>query len=185
MIDETSEVAEVGDILKQMDIVMDALRNPHKPRPEGEWVVGEVVRQWVFCHLIFNIGTYPTHRFWERAIPHASAQSQKRLIATFDDTVKALVQQAVDRSKLRIRDVQSYMDLRRDTVGVKPSFALLEQGLDIPDEVMEHPTIKDMTTASIEIIFLTNVSDFSVDIKSMIKCMTGHRILQCGASARR
>ena len=39
MIDEFSEVSEEGEVGKQKDIVMDVLRNPHKPRPEGEWVV--------------------------------------------------------------------------------------------------------------------------------------------------
>jgi hypothetical protein len=32
------------------DIIMDALRSPHKARPKGEWVGGEVTRQYV-CSL--------------------------------------------------------------------------------------------------------------------------------------
>jgi len=52
MIDEFSEASEEGEVREQKDIIMDALRNPRKPRPEGEWIVGEVARQWVLCYLI-------------------------------------------------------------------------------------------------------------------------------------
>ena len=45
VIDEYSDVAEADEVERQADIVMDALRNPHKPRPKGEWVGGEVTRQ--------------------------------------------------------------------------------------------------------------------------------------------
>jgi hypothetical protein len=43
--DELMEVSEKHEVRKQGDIIMDALRNPHKPRPEGEWIGGEVIRQ--------------------------------------------------------------------------------------------------------------------------------------------
>ena len=43
--DEYSDVAHEDDVQIMADIGMDALRNPHKPRPEGEWVGGEVTRQ--------------------------------------------------------------------------------------------------------------------------------------------
>lgn len=45
VIDEYSDVAGVDEVQNQADIVMDALRNPHKPRPKGEWIGGEVTRQ--------------------------------------------------------------------------------------------------------------------------------------------
>jgi len=116
----------------------------------------------VLRYLIIDIGTHLIHRFWEHTIPHASAQSQKRFIATLDDYLEAVVQQAVDRGGCRVRGVQSYIDLRRDMSGVKPCFALLELGLDIPDEVMSHSTIEDMAMTSNDMISLinVNVSDF-------------------------
>ena len=83
---------------------------------------------------------------------------------TFDEYVEAVVQQGVDRSGRGVRSIQSYIDLRRDMGGAKPAFALLELGLDIPDEVMSHPTIEDMAMASNAMICLSNVSDVSVDM---------------------
>jgi hypothetical protein len=57
VIDEYSDVSEEGEVRQQKDVVMDALRHPYKPRPKGEWIGGEVTRQWVICYLTFNIRT--------------------------------------------------------------------------------------------------------------------------------
>lgn len=45
LVDEYSDVAEPSEVRKQQGILMDALRNPHKPRPKGEWIGGEMARQ--------------------------------------------------------------------------------------------------------------------------------------------
>lgn len=55
IIDEHSDV-EGQDVVRQMaDIVMDALRNPDQPRPEGEWVGGEATRQYIFQTPLYAI----------------------------------------------------------------------------------------------------------------------------------
>jgi Delta6-protoilludene synthase len=43
--DEYSDVAPEDEVQVMADIIMDALRNPHEPRPKGEWIGGEVTRQ--------------------------------------------------------------------------------------------------------------------------------------------
>ena len=43
--DERPDIATSEEIRKQLDIIMDALRNPNRARPEGEWVCGETARQ--------------------------------------------------------------------------------------------------------------------------------------------
>lgn len=43
--DEYSDISCEEEVCQQAGIIMDALRNPHKPRPKGEWVGGEVARQ--------------------------------------------------------------------------------------------------------------------------------------------
>lgn len=45
VIDEHSDVSTTKTVRQQADVVMDAIRNPHTPRPENEWVGGEVARQ--------------------------------------------------------------------------------------------------------------------------------------------
>jgi hypothetical protein len=42
---ETDMASDDHEVRKQMNIMKDAIRNPHKPRPQGEWIGGEVVRQ--------------------------------------------------------------------------------------------------------------------------------------------
>lgn len=100
-------------------------------------------------------------RFWEVAGRNASEGSQRRFITAFDECFGALVEEAIDRNlnKHRIRDVESYVDARRKTVGARPSFALLELALDIPDEVMSHAMIQEMSSASIDMIYIANVSN--------------------------
>ncbi|KAG6375715.1 hypothetical protein JVT61DRAFT_3291 [Boletus reticuloceps] len=83
---------------------MDALRNPHKPRPIG----GEVAR-------------------------HNPKSGSSR--PSFVEYLEAVVEQDIDRSGHRIRDIKGYLEIRRETIGAKAPFALLELALDIPDEV--------------------------------------------------
>lgn len=43
--DEWSDISSAYETRLQADSIMDALRNPCKPRPTGEWVGGEIARQ--------------------------------------------------------------------------------------------------------------------------------------------
>lgn len=71
----------------------------------------------------------------------------------------AVVQQAEDRTKHRIRTIESYLEVRRDTIGAKPSFALMELELDIPDEVFHHPTLENLRLWVIDMLCIGNVSN--------------------------
>jgi len=80
--DEYSDLANEDEVQVMADISMDGVRNPHKPRPKGEWVGGEITRQ-----------------FWELATKTASAQAQKRFIKAFDAYLQAVVQEVADRAQ--------------------------------------------------------------------------------------
>jgi hypothetical protein len=43
--DEYSDVAHEDEVQVYANIIMDALHNPHKPRPKDEWIGGEITRQ--------------------------------------------------------------------------------------------------------------------------------------------
>lgn len=45
LFDEYSDQGEEVSVQKLSDVTMDAVKNPHKPRPASEIVYGEVVRQ--------------------------------------------------------------------------------------------------------------------------------------------
>ncbi|KAK7688467.1 Delta(6)-protoilludene synthase [Cerrena zonata] len=137
--DEYSDVADATEVRRQADIIMDALRNPSSPRLKGEWVGGEITRQ-----------------FWENAIRTATLTAQCHFIDTFQLYTDSVVQQAVDRDRSHIRSVDHYFELRRDTVGAKPSFAILEVKMDLPDEVMKHSSIVTLTVACIDMLIIGN-----------------------------
>lgn len=68
----------------------------------------------------------------------------------------AVVQQAADRGINHIRDIDSYFAVRRDTAGTRPSFAICELYLNIPDSVIDHPVIAKLTELSTDMMIMDN-----------------------------
>ncbi|KAF8987968.1 terpenoid synthase [Cyathus striatus] len=137
--DEWSDVSDAVETRKLADIIMDALRNPHKPRPQDEWVGGEVTRQ-----------------YWANAIRTATPSAQRRFVNAFDGYTASVVQQSADRDQNHIRTIESYFDVRRDTIGAKPSFAVNELHMNIPDYVMENEVIKRLHAGCIDMLCIGN-----------------------------
>lgn len=67
--------------------------------------------------------------------------------------------QAGDRDDDSIPDLQTYIALRRDTSGMRPSLVLAEftAGIDLPDDVAEHPLLRGMEDATNDWCSWTNV----------------------------
>ncbi|KAH9005726.1 terpenoid synthase [Lactarius hatsudake] len=101
--DEYTDVVREEEVQVRANIGVDALRNPHKPRPKDEWIGGEMTR-----------------RFWELAINTASAQAQKRFIETFDAYLQAVDDLAIRRdttaSKPCFAVLESDMNLPEEAV---------------------------------------------------------------------
>ncbi|KAI0059029.1 terpenoid synthase, partial [Artomyces pyxidatus] len=77
-------------------------------------------------------------------------------IKTFEDYVMAVIEEADDRVNDRIRSIDAYMSLRRQTAGPYPSYFPCELKLDLPDEVMAHPAIANLERCVADSIVLTN-----------------------------
>ena len=73
---------------------------------------------------------------------------------------KAVTIQARDRASGDIPDLEDYIAFRRDTSACMPCWALIEyaNGLDLPDEVMEHPLIQSLDEATNDLVSWSNVS---------------------------
>jgi hypothetical protein len=99
-------------------------------------------------------------RFALQAIQVASASSWNRFIAAYAEYLDSVIQESADRTAGRIRSIPEYLELRRLTIGGYPSFLCLELGLDLPDEVMDHPVIKSLLALVAETVILTNVGIF-------------------------
>ena len=75
-----------------------------------------------------------------------------------DEYLEGVVHESIDKKDRRILDIKSYIDARRRTSGVKPSFSIYELGLDIPDEVMSHPMVQEVILAAVDLVAFSNVS---------------------------
>jgi hypothetical protein len=70
-----------------------------------------------------------------------------------------VTQEAHDRAERRIRSLEDYMDLRRNTSGARPTVTLIEFGLDLPEFVTSHPTMASLREQAVDLIVLVNVSE--------------------------
>ena len=69
----------------------------------------------------------------------------------------AVVQQQGDYDTDTIRTIDSYFEMRRDNVGVRPCYALQEYDLNLGDEVIYNPVITELSDYIIDMIILDNV----------------------------
>ncbi|KAG5640312.1 hypothetical protein DXG03_009259 [Asterophora parasitica] len=137
--DEFTDNADGDGVRAYAKLVMDALQNPHMKRPEGESKLGEITRQ-----------------FWLGAITVASEPAQRRFIASFASFVYGVIDEASDRTRGHVRGITDFLELRRRTAGTYASFFSVELGLDIPDEVMEHPALESLLSLAADSTVLTN-----------------------------
>ncbi|EJD05130.1 terpenoid synthase [Fomitiporia mediterranea MF3/22] len=142
VIDEYTDVEPAPVVREMVDTVIDALNNPHKPRPEGEVILGEVARQ-----------------FWELAIKTATPLAQRHMIETFVAYLDSVVEQARDRDNETLPSVRSYIENRRENVGTKGCFAIFELGCEIPDEVLYHPAVTELINLASEMVMCGNDMD--------------------------
>ncbi|KAE9395551.1 terpenoid synthase [Gymnopus androsaceus JB14] len=114
--------------------------------------------------------------FWSRCIRDAGPGCQARFKETLELFFEAVNIQAKDRDAGVIPDLESYINVRRDTSGCKPCWALIEYALniDLPDYVAEDPIImalnqstNDLVTWSND-IFSYNVEQSRGDTHNMI-----------------
>ncbi|KAF5358214.1 hypothetical protein D9756_001275 [Leucocoprinus leucothites] len=144
-------------------VVMNALWFPEEYRPTEEFpeepTPGKLARD-----------------FWGRCIKDCGPGAQARFKETMGLFFEAVNIQAKARDSAEIPDLESYIDVRRDTSGCKPCWALIEYavGVDLPDYVAEHPVIEalgqfsnDLVTWSND-IFSYNVEQSRGDTHNMI-----------------
>jgi hypothetical protein len=108
------------------------------------------------------------YRFWARAKESATPSLQIQFLITFNDWLQSLVGQAEDRDKSRLRDIDSYIKLRRVNIGLFPSLRVNEFGRQLPDEVRDHPVIERLEQICADLIVIDNVGNPKMDIPSNI-----------------
>ncbi|KAI0727260.1 isoprenoid synthase domain-containing protein [Fomitopsis betulina] len=129
----TSAVREMADI------IIDAIHNPDKPRPEGEVLLGELARQ-----------------FWAWGMQTCTVTARKHLEEAFTDYLNSVHDQALDRDTNNLRTVENYFRTRRENTGARPSYIPAVMEIDVPDEAFYHPGVVKLSYLSTDLILLDN-----------------------------
>ncbi|KAI0072163.1 terpenoid synthase [Panus rudis PR-1116 ss-1] len=149
---------EYSDDQTSMDVqnvraaIMRGLRSPDKPHAitNKASLVGEMYRQ-----------------FWCRATARGHPVAHQRFVDAFDLYTTAVVEEAVARESGKVHNgVNEYLALRRDTIGTKPSFALLEfdQEEVLPLDVIRHPSVQELVTTATDMLSIDNdICSFNVE----------------------
>ncbi|KAH7929156.1 terpenoid synthase [Leucogyrophana mollusca] len=139
--DETTDRMDEAGARNFAKMYLSAMEHPEVPRPQGEPIVGEIVRQW-----------------WERARRTANPRFQRRFINEFEAFTEGVAEQAGDRVNRRFRSIEGYFAVRRRSVGLKPTVVLLlfGPGVDLPDEALGHPTLAEMEMCCVDSIITAN-----------------------------
>ncbi|TLD37531.1 hypothetical protein E2P81_ATG04343 [Venturia nashicola] len=147
--DEYSDVTDGPGAEEIRTIIMDALRNPDKRRPDDEVMLGRMCQDW-----------------WRRANKQVNPNSTclKHFIHDFDLYTAAVVTEAEDRNHRVYRTFEEYLAIRRDSSGCYPSFVIHEFGLDLPEEIYLHPRLKRLREQATDLIALGNdINSYAIE----------------------
>ncbi|KZT66130.1 terpenoid synthase, partial [Daedalea quercina L-15889] len=135
--DHYTDVEDAKGCRAMANTVVDALHHPDEARPQGEVILGEITR-----------------RFWAHAIASGAVGpvAQHRFITYFTTYVNSVVDEAADRDANIYRSTESYLAIRRDTVGFRPLYALMLQ--ELPDEVTDHPAMVEMSACVTDMLII-------------------------------
>ncbi|KIJ69093.1 hypothetical protein HYDPIDRAFT_79567 [Hydnomerulius pinastri MD-312] len=72
------------------------------------------------------------------------------------NTVREALEREIDVNTAR--DVQSYMVMRRETIGTRPCFVLMRstRHLYIPNRVLAHPVVEEMENLMLDMVYIAN-----------------------------
>ena len=99
-------------------------------------------------------------RFRARFTRLAGPRCTARFFEHFRRYVEAMGREAERRDRDHVLDLESFIRERRDSSAISLSFSLIEYALDIdlPDQVFEDQNFTTAYLASVDMIFLANVS---------------------------
>ncbi|KIY64715.1 terpenoid synthase [Cylindrobasidium torrendii FP15055 ss-10] len=147
--DELSDEKDGETVRLQAQAIMNAIRNPYAPPPENEHVLGTMARD-----------------FWRRTLEDgkASHSTAQRFMDTFEEYTETVRQQAADRDHDILRPSAEYLEMRRGTVGVRPSFDFFVLSDELPNEVLEHPTVASLIRCAIDMSIMSNdIYSFNIE----------------------
>ncbi|KAF8174884.1 terpenoid synthase [Pholiota molesta] len=157
--DEYTDVADPVSAEHMANMVMEVMKYP-KEQSHASHILVDMAQQ-----------------FWKQAQQSAAPDSPcfSHFIQTSDIYFRAVTQEAYDRAERRIRSLEDYMDLRRNTSGARPTVTLIEFGLDLPESVTSHPTMASLREQAVDLIVLVN--DMHSYVREISCGLANHNII--------
>ncbi|KXN86840.1 Delta(6)-protoilludene synthase [Leucoagaricus sp. SymC.cos] len=139
--DEYTDVADKRGAQALHQAIQEILANPEKPGQQKDTCVSAIARD-----------------FWlrARALVPAGASCIRHFVDAWTSYTAAVIEEADDRANKRYRSFEDYMRIRKNTAGGAPTLALIEFGLDLPDEVFDHPIVTSLRDRAETLIVLVN-----------------------------
>ncbi|KZS92138.1 terpenoid synthase [Sistotremastrum niveocremeum HHB9708] len=122
-----------------IDAILHAFHHPEVPTPASAPIAAEITRQ-----------------AWTRAMKLGSPSQRRRFIQKYGDFLRAITKEAEDRDTEYVRDIEEYMQVRRDTIASRPAFWVVECLSGIPEHIADHPSILKLSEYATELIIITN-----------------------------
>ncbi|KDQ10831.1 hypothetical protein BOTBODRAFT_177898 [Botryobasidium botryosum FD-172 SS1] len=139
VVDDGELSENVEGARRAVEDLMDALREPVGAKPE--LIPAEMFRD-----------------FWLRARELAAPGCQQRFLQTMNDYARAACDQVAHRVRHRDLDIDTYVQLRRDSSALFPVWTLVEFSLDLdlPDEVVYHPILEQLAIYANDLVAWCN-----------------------------
>ncbi|KAJ7102374.1 isoprenoid synthase domain-containing protein [Mycena belliarum] len=139
LVDHCTDMQSEKTARQMVDIALDALNNPEKPRPEGETMLGQATKE-----------------FWSRALKGATETAARHFFRAFTNYLESVVLQAAGRDNNRLATMTEYFHVRRQNVGTFPTYCIGAWHLDLPDHVFYNEVIVDMTNQIADMVIIDN-----------------------------
>ncbi|EPT02352.1 hypothetical protein FOMPIDRAFT_1118553 [Fomitopsis schrenkii] len=137
-VDEVSDEQNGKDAYKTGRVFLNSLRDP-------DWHDGSALAQM-------------TKDFRKRLLQFNVPACYRRLLKHCEDYVNAFAVEAELRERDEVLDPESYIVLRRENSAVRFCFGMFgfTLGLDLPDEIFEHPVMMRLHLAAVDMVCWSN-----------------------------
>ena len=158
IVDEYTDVEAPPRVSEMVEVMIDALRNPDKPRPKGEVILGEVIKQYVCYPIKFYIVLIELIRFWSRGrrtVPHETGEP---FVTYFTYYLQSVGAEAEARDRDGVLTSDAYLAIRLDNIGVPSMCVLGGLFLSLPDDLYDDPLLAEITRLGSKLVTIDNVS---------------------------
>ena len=104
--------------------------------------------------------------------------ARKHFEEAFIACVNSFYDQALDRETKRVHTVETYFEMRRENIGLRPASVVGVMGIDIPDDAFYHPAVVELHYLIADLMILDNVSStcYASDSEQQRRLITIGRI---------